>query len=92
MPSSIHHTFVDLVYTYPFPAAVIAIICGLTTSLYLVSEILKPVGKRNTSSGRKPRLPPGPRGVPIFGSLLDLKSTRDDPHNVLVGTVDIPVA
>jgi hypothetical protein len=25
------------------------------------------------------RLPPGPKGVPIFGSLLEMKAARNDP-------------
>lgn len=35
-------------------------------------EFFKPVGKRTAMNGTKPRLPPGPRGVPLLGSLGDL--------------------
>lgn len=43
-----------------------------------------PVGKRRPPPGKKWRLPPGPKGIPIFGSLLDLKSARGDPDNKIV--------
>ncbi|KAK9789636.1 putative Cytochrome P450 [Seiridium cardinale] len=54
--------------------------------IYGVVEIFKPMGKRKGRNGQKPRLPPGPAGVPILGSLAELRSIRKDPeHKLLKG-------
>ncbi|KAH7010549.1 cytochrome P450 [Ilyonectria destructans] len=45
----------------------------------ILAALLRPVGKRKTQTGRKPRLPPGPSGYPIIGNLLMAQSFRKDP-------------
>lgn len=45
---------------------------GLALFSWAVLEFFKPLGKRTAKNGTKPRLPPGPRGVPLLGSLGDL--------------------
>lgn len=39
---------------------------------WVVVDFFKPVGKRKAKNGTKPRLPPGPPGVPLLGSLGQL--------------------
>ncbi|KAI0973652.1 cytochrome protein [Xylaria arbuscula] len=59
----------------------IRIIVILILSFSGVSYVLRPVGKRRGLNGERPRLPPGPRGVPIFGSLGLLTHIRRDPNH-----------
>ena len=42
-------------------------------------EYLKPAGLRRLKNGKKPKLPPGPKGLPVLGHLLTLKNNRGDP-------------
>lgn len=52
--------------------------------IVLVAQYFKPTGQRNLKDGRKSRLPPGPRGLPILGNLLSLKEGRHDPDHAFV--------
>ena len=52
-----------------------------------VAQYFKPAGKRNLKDGRKSRLPPGPRGLPILGHLLSLREGRHDPDHAFVSVV-----
>jgi hypothetical protein len=69
---------------YPTTTALLTIFVCISTIFLVIQEILVPVGKRRPPPGKKWRLPPGPKGIPIFGSLLDLKSARGDPDNKIV--------
>ena len=46
--------------------------------IFATKEILKPAHYRKPPKGKQWRLPPGPRGIPIFGNLLQYKTARDD--------------
>ncbi len=68
-----------------FHASLVALIL-LLTFLGLV-QYFKPVGKRKGQSGIKPRLPPGPAGIPLFGSLFTLKDIRTDHDRQHVSSI-----
>lgn len=80
---AVHTDLLKLAIAHPTKATVIAALVTCTILLFIVQEALKPVGKRSS----KARLPPGPPGIFLFGSLLELKSARDDPHHRLVHTL-----
>ncbi|KAI3535587.1 cytochrome P450 [Colletotrichum abscissum] len=52
---------------------------ALLTTILL--QYFKPVGKRRGKDGRRPVLPPGPEGVPLFGNLLQVSASKGDPYN-----------
>lgn len=43
-----------------------------------VLRYFRPLGKRRGKNGMKPRLPPGPGGLPLFGSLLEISQLNGD--------------
>ncbi|KAI0534432.1 cytochrome protein [Xylaria digitata] len=57
----------------------------LIGSYSLISYIFKPIGKKRGLNGQRSHLPPGPKGIPIIGSLLMLKSIRADNEHKLLG-------
>ncbi|KAJ5115848.1 cytochrome P450 [Penicillium angulare] len=59
----------------------IAIVLG--SSFILISNIFRPVDQRPPPPGKKWHLPPGPKGIPIFGNLLLMKSIREDHDHKL---------
>ncbi|KAK2757315.1 hypothetical protein FQN54_004829 [Arachnomyces sp. PD_36] len=82
--SSIRQTLLDLYHEYTYSSFLVSITCLLLTGLYILSEIFKPPGKKRLASGANPKLPPGPRGVPIFGALLHLKAAQyNRNHDVI---------
>lgn len=55
-----------------------SVVFALFVVFFCLVEYFKPVGKRRGQRGIKPRLPPGPSGIPLLGSLLTLKNLRED--------------
>ncbi len=52
-------------------ALVGTLVCALCAA---VLEYFKPTGKRRARNGTRPRMPPGPRGLPLLGMLTMLSS------------------
>src|ERR1700754_4076975 len=73
---AIHHDIETLVVKRSFTAAILISLSVLGAVFLILREIVKPTGLRRTHDGRKSRLPPGPRGIPIFGNLLQLAKVR----------------
>lgn len=75
-----------------YPALWLASIttAGLVAFVVLIAEHVKPTGKRRGISGQKPNLPPGPRGLPIIGSMHKLAFARHDPDHTYVCLVSPP--
>lgn len=75
----------DIIESTPEALAVPGVVAvALSLGSLAVLEYFKPVGKRRLQDGRKPHLPPGPKGQPLFGSLLMLKNAREDPEHEYV--------
>jgi hypothetical protein len=53
--------------------AVISVMATLLVIILIMQEILKPPHKRRQRNGVKCKMPPGPRGLPFFGSLHDIQ-------------------
>ncbi|PGH17753.1 hypothetical protein AJ79_00894 [Helicocarpus griseus UAMH5409] len=64
---------VELIHTYPILKILATICLCLITAILVIQETFRPVGKRRGPGGKIYKLPPGPKGVPILGSLLSLK-------------------
>ncbi|KAF9893637.1 hypothetical protein FE257_010949 [Aspergillus nanangensis] len=73
--------FSELAAAHPIVATLVTIAACLVTTFLVIQEIFAPVGKRRPPPGKTWKFPPGPRGIPIFGSLLALKDARDDPEH-----------
>lgn len=65
-----------------FRLATAAIVLALVT--WAALEFFKPLGKRTAKNGIKPRLPPGPPGVPLLGSLWDFIRQDGDSVKIMV--------
>ncbi|KAE8325983.1 cytochrome P450 [Aspergillus sergii] len=78
MGASIHAHISAAANENPITAAFVSVAACLGLVFLIVREIFKPVGKRRPPQGKKWKLPPGPQGIPIFGSLLDLRKVRQD--------------
>jgi hypothetical protein len=71
---AIHDQIARLMTQYP-RAAIFTVILSVLGSICLaLTAIFKPVGKRD----RNARLPPGPRGVWLLGSILDFSRQRNE--------------
>lgn len=84
MSSAIHAHIVTTAKAYPIAATIITGIACLVSTFLVIQDIFTPVGKRRPPPGKIWKLPPGPPGVPILGSLLDLRKARDDQDFKLV--------
>ncbi len=84
---------VDLLASWKaqYPALWTAVVttAGIATLLTLLASYLKPAGKRRGANGRRSRLPPGPRGLPIIGSMHQLAKARHDPDHTYVRLFDV---
>ena len=56
----------------------LSIICIVAVPFLIIQEMFKPIDQRKAPAGKRWRLPPGPRGIPIFGSLLQFHKARRD--------------
>ncbi|OCL06829.1 cytochrome protein [Glonium stellatum] len=55
-----------------------SIVCMVVLPFLIIREIFKPIDQRKAPAGKQWKLPPGPRGIPIFGSLLEFRKARSD--------------
>ncbi|KAE8408570.1 cytochrome P450 [Aspergillus pseudonomiae] len=87
MSTPIHVQLSVIVSAHPLAATLVTLAICLGTTFLVIQEIFTPVGKRKPPPGKKWNLPPGPRGIPIFGSLRVLDKARSDKdykmHNEL---------
>ncbi|KAF1817362.1 cytochrome P450 [Eremomyces bilateralis CBS 781.70] len=74
---AIHSELLVLASEHPAKAIVSLLLAAVTLSLLVIKKIFQPIGKRSS----KARLPPGPPGVFLLGSLLDFKNNRYDPEH-----------
>ena len=86
MGASIHAHLSAAAMANPIAAAFVGIAACLGLIFLITQEIFKPVGKRRPPRGKKWKLPPGPRGVPIFGNLLYLRKVREDGERRIVSS------
>lgn len=84
MSSTIRAHIVTTAKAYPTTATIVTIVACLVSIFLAIQEIFTPVGKRKPPPGKRWKLPPGPPGVPILGSLLDLRKARNDQNFKLV--------
>lgn len=84
MSNSIHAQISGLAKENPLSATLVTIAAFLATIFLVVREIFTPVGKRRPPHGKRWKLPPGPKGIPIFGSLLDVRKIRNDEDHIIV--------
>lgn len=86
MSASAHSYLSAAASAHPVIAGCFSIIACLVTTFLIIQEVFTPVGKRRSSQGKKWKLPPGPRGIPIFGNLLDLRKAREDQEHTIVSS------
>lgn len=72
MSTRLSDTIMAYRHQHPVSFTLAAAAIGLALLFWAALIFFKPVGKRRAKNGTKPRLPPGPRGVPLLGSLGDL--------------------
>lgn len=84
MSASIHAQISATAKAHPVGAAIVTAVACVAVILLLIQEVFAPVGKRRPPPGKKWKLPPGPPGIPIFGSLLLLRNVRSDQDFKLV--------
>ena len=83
---AIHTQILQFAERQPLAATLLGVF-GISALLsFSLIAYFKPDGKRPLANGKSSKLPPGPRGVPLFGSLLDLKDNARDPGYGMVST------
>ena len=83
---AIHIQLVQFAERQPLTAALLGVLGLLALFSFSLITYSKPDGKRSLANGQSSKLPPGPRGIPLFGSLLDLKDNARDPRCGMVGS------
>lgn len=74
---AVHDELTRLLYAHPLAIGVVLGLLLVVLVCFILSEVFKPVGKR----GPRARLPPGPSGIFLLGSLLTLAMNRNDPRH-----------
>lgn len=69
MSASLLDAFMAYRHEHPMSFGLATAAIGFALLFWAALEFFKPVGKRTAKNGTKARLPPGPRGVPLLGSL-----------------------
>jgi hypothetical protein len=77
---AIHDKLTEITRAHPHMAVAVIVLTTLSFSTWFLLEFFKPVGHRQSRA----KLPPGPRGTPLFGSLLAIEKARNDPEHKLV--------
>jgi hypothetical protein len=83
---AIHNEISRIALQHPRAAIVAACIGAISLIGILLDQVFKPVGKRDP----KARLPPGPTGIWLFGSLSTLAKHRDEGLTEYVQTKSLP--
>ena len=83
MSSVILPALAGFYHEHPVQSIVLAVAGSLAGFWVFLLQYFKPAGKRRTKDGRKPRLPPGPKGLPLLGNLTTLRdSNRMHTHRL----------
>ena len=85
------HLFGSFRANNPLLFTLLVTFLSLCAFFLALAEFLKPVGRKRLQNGQAAKLPPGPSGVPILGSLLLVKSARENPYTGVVNNDTPPV-
>ncbi|KAJ9137172.1 Cytochrome P450 [Pleurostoma richardsiae] len=84
MIGQIRDLLVGLYGKHPILSVLAFFVSSLALIVVAIADYFKPIGKRRGKTGKKPRLPPGPPGLPIIGNLLALDKGRHDPNHKML--------
>ncbi|KAF2182319.1 cytochrome P450 [Zopfia rhizophila CBS 207.26] len=73
---AIHNNIASIARSDPVTTIAVSIVILLGLLFVALKEFFKPIGLRSTRSK-----PPGPRGLPIFGHLLEIRKQQNDPDS-----------